>query len=180
MFSPALRRVVLVSHIVASVGWMGAVAAFIVLDAATVASEDEPLLRAAYIGMDLITKWAVVPLAFLASTSGVAISLGTKWGLVRHWWVVVTLLLTVASTIVLLVQLPIIAHRADAAADQDTTADTLRGQGNLLLHSIGGFAVLLVVAILNIVKPRGLTRHGWRKQRDEAGNPGGSTPETGS
>lgn len=169
MFSPSLRRTVLIFHIVVSVGWMGAVAAFIVLDVATVASEDEAILRAAYIGMDLITKWAIVPLAFAAFGSGVVISLGTKWGLFRHWWVVVTLLLTVVSTIVLLVQLPIISHRADAASDPATTVEALRGHGNLLLHSIGGFLVLLVVAVLNIVKPRGLTRYGWRKQKDAAG-----------
>ena len=166
MFSPPVRKMVLIFHIVTSVGWMGAVAAFIVLDVATVTNDAEPVLRACYIGMELIAKWAIVPLAFAAFGSGLVISLGTKWGLFRHWWVVVTLVLTVAATIVLLVQLPIIEHRAAIASDPTTTVETLRDQGNLLLHSIGGFVVLLLIAILNIVKPRGLTTYGWRKQRD--------------
>ncbi|HJQ93562.1 MAG TPA: DUF2269 domain-containing protein, partial [Candidatus Thermoplasmatota archaeon] len=78
---------------------------------------------------------------------------------------VVTLALTAVATLVLLVQLPIIGHRAEVAADPDTAGEELTSLGNLLLHSIGGFVVLLVIAILNIVKPRGLTRYGWRKQQ---------------
>lgn len=168
MFPPWLRQPILISHIVVSVGWMGAVAAFIVLDVTTVTSDSEPMLRASYIGMDLVTKWALVPLALFAFSSGLVLSLGTKWGLFRHWWVVVTLLLTAAATAVLLVQLPVIAHRAEAAADPAMTADDLRDLGNLLLHSIGGFVVLLVIAVINVVKPRGLTAYGWRRQQDEA------------
>ena len=170
-----LRKVVLTSHIAASVGWIGAVAAFIVLDIATVTSEAEAVLRASYIAMDLATRWAIVPLAFASLVTGIVISLGTKWGLFRHWWVVVTLVLTVVATLVLLVQLPIIAHRAQVAADPATTATELQGLGNLLLHSIGGTVVLLVITALNVFKPRGLTRYGWRKQQAEtrAGGPPG-------
>ena len=168
MMAPWTRQVILIVHLVGSLGWMGAVAAFIVLDVATVASDDAPILRAAYIGMDLVATWAIVPLAALASLTGVVLALGTKWGLFRHWWVVVTILLTVASTLVLLVQLPVIGHRADAAADPATTDAELRAHGNLLLHSVGGMAVLLVITVLNVVKPRGLTRYGWRKQREAA------------
>lgn len=163
---PRVRQAALIAHVSTSVGWMGAVAAFIVLDVATVVSGDVPTLRAAYIGMDLMTAWAIVPLAFAAFATGILMSLGTRWGLFRHWWVVVTLILTVIATGVLLVQLPVIGHRAEMAADPTTTDSELRGMGNLLLHSIGGTVVLLVITVLNIVKPRGLTAYGWRKQNE--------------
>jgi len=39
--------------------------------------------------------------------------------------------------------------------------------GNMLPHSVGGTVVLLVVTTLNIAKPRGLTRYGWRRQKAE-------------
>jgi hypothetical protein len=165
--TPRLRKVALTLHITASLGWIGAVAAFIVLDVATVASEDVPTLRASYIGMDLITTWAIVPLAFAASATGVVLSLGTKWGLFRHYWVIVTLVLTAAATAVLLLQLPGIAHNAAVAADPGATDEELRGLGDLLLHSIGGAVVLLVITLLNVYKPRGLTPYGWRKQQEE-------------
>ncbi len=170
MLGPATRKLALTLHIIASLGWMGAVAAFIVLDVATVASDEAAVLRAAYIGMDLMTRWTIVPLAFAAFVSGIVMSLGTKWGLFRHWWVVITLLLTIVATFVLLVQVPLISHRAEMAADPATTDTNLRNMGNLLLHSVGGTIVLLVITVLNVYKPRGLTRYGWRKQREEARN----------
>lgn len=166
---PGLRKAVLTTHITASVGWIGSVAAFIVLDVATVQSDAESVLRASYVAMDLLTRWAIVPLAFAAFATGVIVSLGTKWGLFRHWWVLVTLILTVVATVVLLVQLPIIAHRAAVAADPDATLADLQGLGNLLLHSVGGTLFLLAITVLNVYKPRGLTRYGWRKQQQEAG-----------
>ena len=118
--------------------------------------------------MDLITTWAIVPLAFAAFLTGIIISLGTKWGLFRHYWVIITLVLTVAATAVLLIQLPGIAYRADIASDPATTEADLQALGNLLLHSIGGTIVLLLITVLNVYKPRGLTRYGWRKQQEES------------
>lgn len=174
--TPKARKAVLVTHITASVGWIGAVAAFIVLDVTTVTSDAVQVLRASYIAMDLVTRWAIVPLAFASFVTGVWISLGTKWGLFRHYWVIVTLFLTVAATAVLLLQLPLIAYRAEVAADPLSTDADVRGLGNLLLHSIGGTAVLLVITALNVYKPRGLTPYGWRKQQAEAKPQDGSTP----
>lgn len=92
-------------------------------------------------------------------------SLGTQWGLMRHYWVVISLLLTVIATVVLLAQLPTIAYVADVATDPATSPDELRALPTTLAHSIGGLEVLLVVLVLNVAKPRGLTRYGWRKQQ---------------
>ena len=168
MLGTASRRFWLAVHIASSVGWIGAVMAFIVLDVATVTSSNVSVLRGAYVAMDLITRWAIVPLALAAFVTGLVVSLGTKWGLFRHYWVVISLFLTVASTIVLLVQVPLIAHRADMASNAATSDADIQAMGNLLLHSVGGTVVLLVIMILNIYKPRGLTRYGWRKQQEAA------------
>ena len=164
MLQVAGRRFWLAVHIGSSVGWIGAVMAFIVLDVTTVASDNVGVLRACYVAMDLVTRWAIVPLALAAFATGLIIALGTKWGLFLHYWVVISLILTVASTLVLLVQVPLIAHRASMASDPMTRDAAIQGMGNLLLHSVGGAAVLVVVMVLNIYKPRGLTRRGMRKQ----------------
>jgi hypothetical protein len=177
-FGPAVRRLVLVLHIGASVGWMGAVAGFIALDVATVTGSDPATLRAAYIGMDLMTRAAIVPLAAVAVVTGIAIGLGTAWGLVRHYWVLLSLLLTAGATLVLLVQLPVIAHRADVARDPATTDAALDGLGNLLLHSVGGLVVLAIVLVLNVYKPRGLTPYGHRREMEERQGPQGRPPDT--
>ena len=166
--TPKTRKAVLTAHITSSVGWIGAVVAFIVLDVTTATSNATHALRASYIAMDLVTRWTIVPLAFASLVSGVWISLGTKWGLFRHYWVIVTLVLTVAATAVLLLQLPLIAYRAEVAADVLSSDDQVRNLGNLLLHSVGGTLVLLAITVINVYKPRGLTPYGWRKQQQEA------------
>lgn len=170
------RKAWLAVHITASVGWIGAVAAFIVLDATTVTSDDGATLRAAYIAMGLMTTWAIVPLALAASFTGLVVSLGTKWGLFRHWWVIITLALTILATLVLVQQIPLIAYRADVASNPGSSDADVRALGNLLLHSVGGTVVLLVVLWLNVYKPRGVTRYGWRKQQEQPPSEGEARP----
>lgn len=89
---------------------------------------------------------------------------GTSWGVFRHWWVVLKLVLTVLATAVLLVETRVIRALAEAAA----TGGDLRDLPGSLPHSVGGLAVLLVVTILSIHEPRGLTRYGWRRPRDRS------------
>jgi hypothetical protein len=168
MPGPTARKALLAAHIALSVGWLGAAAAFAVLDGTTVSSQDPGTLRACYVAMDLLARWAILPLAVGALLSGVAVSLGSKWGLFQHYWVVLSLVLTAVALLVLVVQLPVIAHRAGHARDPATSDAELRGLGNLLLHSVGGSALLLLVLVLNVAKPGGLTRHGWRRQRAAA------------
>ena len=125
------------------------------------------MLRAAYLGMGLIAGSVIVPLAVAALVTGIIVSLGTKWGLLRHWWVLISLALTVFATEVLLVETGTIASYAAVAADPDVTDAELLALGSTLVHSVGGMLVLLVVLVLNMYKPPGLTPYGWRRQRME-------------
>lgn len=78
---PALRKFLLTVHVTASVGWIGAVLAYLPLDVATVTRDDPETLRAAYAGMRLLTDAVLVPLALAALASGVVLALVTPWGL---------------------------------------------------------------------------------------------------
>ena len=154
-------------HLTVSVGWIGAVAAYLALDVAAATGRDAQTLRAAYLGMDLIARTVIVPLAVAALVTGLVVSLGTRWGLFRHYWVVISLLLTTFATGVLLVETRTIGHLADRAADPTLSADGLRALQSTLVHSVGGMVVLLVVLVLNMYKPRGLTRYGRRRERED-------------
>jgi hypothetical protein len=158
------RKLVLSVHLVVSVGWIGALAAYLAFDVATATSGDPGTLRAAYAGMDLIVRTVIVPLAIATLATGIIISLGTRWGLVRHYWVVISLVLTIVATVVLLLETRTVAALAQVAADPLTTASELTALNSTLVHSIGGLAVLLAILVLNVYKPRGLTRYGWRRQ----------------
>ena len=102
VMTPGLRKFALATHVTSSVGWVGAVAAFLALAIAGIGSQDAQIVRAAYLAMHLITWFVIVPLSFAALSTGIAQSLGTSWGLFEHYWVVTKLLLTVLATIILL------------------------------------------------------------------------------
>jgi hypothetical protein len=164
--APAPRKLALAVHLTVSIGWIGAIAAYVALDLASARSSDLQTLRTAYLGMELISRNVIVPLAIASLVTGLVVSLGTKWGLFRHYWVVISLVMTAAAVIVLLVERGVISAYADVAADPSSSADDLRALASTLPHSIGGMAVLLVVLVLNIYKPAGLTRYGWRRQQE--------------
>ncbi len=161
---PGLRRFALTIHIVVSVGWIGAVAAYLVLDITTATSQDAQALRASYIAMGAITWWAIVPLAYASLATGLVMAWGTKWGMLRHWWVVMSLILTVFAIGVLMVETRTIDALATTAADPTTTEQELRALPSTLLHSVLGLVVLVAITVLNVYKPRGMTRYGWKKE----------------
>lgn len=158
---PSLRRVVFTAHVTTSVGWLGAVVTYLALDLVASVGRDIQLVRAAYLAMELTVWYVIVPLALASLVIGIVNALGTSWGLFRHYWVVTKLVLTVLATIVLLLQTQTIS---DLAAVAEPAADPRSLPGSLP-HSVGGLVVLLVVAVLSVYKPRGLTRYGWRKQQ---------------
>src|SRR5918998_6646725 len=152
---PRLRKFALATHITLAVGWIGAVAGYIALDVAAATSQDAKTLRAAYLAMELIAWYVIVPLALASLLTGLVMSLGTKWGLLQHYWVLVSLLLTVIATAVLLVETQTIGYYAAVAADPATFGDGRRALGSTLAHSVGGTVVLLAILALNVYKPRG-------------------------
>jgi hypothetical protein len=170
IMTPRLRKCALAAHLTFSVGWIGAAAGYIALDVAAATSQDAQTLRAAYLAMELITWYVIVPLALASLLTGLVMSVGTKWGLFRHYWVLISLLLTIIATVVLLVETQTIGYFAEVAADPTTSGDDLRALGSTLVHSVGGTVVLLVILVLNVYKPQGMTRYGWRKQQEERRN----------
>ena len=164
---PPLRKLMLAVHLTCSVGWLGAVIAYLVLDLTVASSADPRLVLAAWLGMGLVVSWAIVPLALAALVTGLVISLGTKWGLFRHWWVLISLTLTIVATVVLLSEAGLVTRVAAMAADPSMSDGAVLAFRPTLLHSVGGLAVLLVVQVLNVYKPQGVTPYGWRKQQEE-------------
>ena len=164
---PAVRKLALAVHLSCSVGWLGAVVAYLALDLTVASSQDPLLVRASWVAMGMIVSWVIVPLALAALITGLVMSLGTKWGLFRHWWVLISLVLTIVATVVLLSESGVVTRIAAIAADPATTDSDLLAFPPTLLHSIGGLAVLLVVQVLNVYKPQGVTPYGWRKQQQE-------------
>lgn len=164
--SPALRKLALIAHVTFSVGWLGSVAAFLALAIAGLTSADPQTVRAAYLAMEVVGWFVIVPLSIASLLSGLVQSLGTVWGLFRHWWVVLKLVMTVLATLVLLVHMQPVGHLAEAVRAATLSGGELHGLRVQLIADAGAaIVVLLVATTLSIVKPRGLTRYGWRQQQ---------------
>ena len=166
--TPNLRKFALTVHVTSSVGVLGSIAAFLTLAIAGLISQDAQITRAAYLAMDLVTRFIIVPLAFAALLTGLIQSLGTPWGLFRHYWVFAKLLLTTFATTILLVKIEMISYAAHLAAEANLPIAELRAVGmELSLHAAAGLLMLLVPAILSVYKPRDLTPYGLRKQQGQ-------------
>jgi hypothetical protein len=109
----------------------------------------------AWTAMELTGWYVLVPLAVATLAIGVVNALGTPWGLVRHYWVLFKLLLTLLATAILLLHMPSVSDLARRAAA--TEAPHVEGLGGEILHAAGGLAVLLATTVLSIYKPRGRT-----------------------
>lgn len=160
--SASARKLALTVHLTVSVGWIGAVVAYLALAVAAAASSDVHTMRAAWIGMEVTGWYAIVPLALASLVTGLVMAVGTRWGLFRHYWVVISFVLTLVATAVLLLHMPDVSVAAAIARAPDTDPTSL---GSDLAHPGIGLVVLLVIQTLNVYKPRGMTRHGRRIRR---------------
>jgi hypothetical protein len=156
------RKLTLTAHVVASVGWLGAVATFTALSVIALVSDDLATVRGAYLVMEA-AGWAVlVPLSLASLATGVIQGLGTKWGVLRHYWVVFKLVINVVASVVLILYMQTLSALADDAAVA-TEADGL-GSPSPVVHAAGAIVLLLVATGLSVYKPKGLTARGRRAQ----------------
>jgi hypothetical protein len=170
LMSPRVRRFALTAHVASSVGWFGAVAAFLALAVVGLTSADPQTIRAVYLVMEPVAWLTLVPLAFASLLTGVVQSLGTVWGLFRHYWVLFKLLITVLATIILLIYMQTFRLMADVARDPAADLDVVRN-ASPALHAALALLALLTAIILAVYKPRGMTRYGWRKQHESGITP---------
>lgn len=167
IISQWLRRFGLTTHIGSSVGWFGSVGAFLALAIAGVVGRNEQLVRAAYLAMGLVGRWVIVPLSFAALLTGIIQSVITPWGLFRHYWVLIKLLITIAATALLMLHMQPVGHLARAVATQTLEHGELAGMRLQLVADAGAALVALLIAlILSVYKPQGLTAYGRRKKRE--------------
>jgi hypothetical protein len=133
-----MRKALLVTHIVCSVGWLGGVVASLALAVAGATTELSTV------------GWTVLLPASLGSlASGVATALTSRWGLVKHWWVLIKLVMNVLATGILLLYL-------------ETLTDLTPHDPAPVVHAAAAAVLLVVATVLSVYKPRGRTPYGTR------------------
>lgn len=179
----SIRKFVFTAHVTFSVGWLGAVVAYLGVAIAGLTSHDAQMVRAAYLVTALIGWFVIVPLSFATLLTGLVQSLGTEWGLFRHYWIVSKFVLTAGATIILLVHMQAVSHMAHIAVETSLSGGDHRAmRTQLVVHAAGGLLVLLTTTVLSIYKPWGRTPYGRREQlaRAMVGAPLGVAEERNS
>ena len=164
--SPPLRKLALTAHVASSVGWLGAIVVFLVLAIVGLTSQDAPLVRGVYLAAEPITWVAILPLALASLLTGLVQGFGTTWGLLRHYWVVFKLIITVVATAVLVMYTETVGYFAALAADPNADLAGLRAP-TFVLHSGAALVLLVAATVLAVYKPPGRTAYGRRKQAKE-------------
>jgi hypothetical protein len=177
MMTPALRRFTFTTHITSSVGWVGAVLAFLSLAVIGFTSDDEVKVRGAYLLMAPAAWFVLVPLAHAALLSGIVLSLGSTWGLFRHYWVVLKLGITVFATVILLIYMGTFRQMAGVAADPVMDLAVVRN-ASPIVHAILALILLFAATVLGVYKPFGMTDYGKRKLDEQRFASATSFPNT--
>jgi hypothetical protein len=158
--NPRLRKFTLTAHVVFSVGWLGAIVPYLALAVAGLTSHDAQMARAAYLSMEVIGWFVIVPFCLAALLSGLVQSLGTQWGLFRHWWVLMKFLLTIVAAAILLRHMQGVSRVSRMAKETMLSSADFRPE---LIHAAGGLLVVLVATMLSVFKPWGMTSYGVKK-----------------
>lgn len=145
------RAALLTVHVAASVGWLGLDGALVTLELIGLRSADPPVRAGIAAAMATIACWVVIPVVFASLYSGLVLALGTSWGLVRHWWILVKSGIAVVLTATgLALMLPRL-QQIIAGNGEPVQAQTLAARSIALV-------LLLAATGLSVVKPWGKTR----------------------
>lgn len=160
--SPGVRKLALTAHVSSSAGWLGAVVVFLGLAVIGLTSRDPLTVRGAYLVMEPAAWFVLLPLAMASLLTGIIQALGTTWGLFRHYWVLLKLLVTLFVTILLLAYMQTFSALADVAADSSADLASVRNPSSVI-HAALALLVLFVPMSLSVFKPRGKTQYGQRR-----------------
>ena len=179
--TPGVRKLTLTAHVISSVGWLGSVAAYLAVALAGLTSHDPQMVRAAYLITAQIGWLVIVPLSFAALLTGLVQSLGTEWGLFRHYWIVSKFALTAGAIVVLLAHMQTVSRMAQIAAEVSLSGGDHRDiRKHLVVHAAGALIVLLTTTVLSIYKPWGRTPYGRRVRLTAAAGIAKSVGASGS
>jgi hypothetical protein len=160
--SPRARKLMLLAHIAAAGSWLGIDLVLGILVVTTLTA-DAVDAAAAAASIASFATWPLVTVGLITLVTGVVLGLGSKYGLIRYWWVFVKLVLNIVLvTLVLLALTPGVALLADVGRDAIVTGTMPEAPANLLFPPIVSSTAVLAAIALSVFKPWGRTGRGRR------------------
>jgi uncharacterized membrane protein len=153
------RRAVLVTHIASAGAWLGVDVAMAVLIVTAMTTDEPATLVFSLQALELVSIWPLLACGLLCLLSGIVLGLGSRWGVVRYWWVATKLALNLVLTglVVVSLQSEVVEQAALArrfSAGEAVTFDL----SNLIYPPTVSPTLLLVAITLSVVKPWGRIR----------------------
>jgi hypothetical protein len=156
--TPRVHQAVMVLHAVCGIGWMGVDVALLVLLLNARTSDNAAVVVSAFNAIGLIVPAAVPPLSLGMLATGLLLGLGTRWGLIRYWWVLVKLVLALVMTVLVFTSLLPGVSSLGTLTTGALSAESVRASlaplpTMLLFPPIVSFLMLGTAAVLSIFKP---------------------------
>jgi hypothetical protein len=153
------RKGYLVAHIVSAGAWIGIDVVLGILVGTALVSGDPAIVATSLRALELFAVWPMLLAAVLTLGTGVVLGLGTKYGLVRYWWVAVKLVVNVGMALLILFVLRPGLHDAAEYGRQLAAGGTPEGDpAGLLYPAVVAPGLLLFASVLAVFKPWGRVR----------------------
>jgi hypothetical protein len=153
------RRITLILHIIAGGAWIGidVMVAVLVWTGRFGAHPDVRSL--AYRALATFTVVPMLGSGLICLATGVVLGLGTKWGLLRYWWVAVKLFLNLVLCALIIVALePGMDDVARYGRDVAAGTEDPSAVSSLFFPPAVSLTALTAATVLSVVKP-------WRQIR---------------
>lgn len=164
--SPARRRLsgrarksVLLLHIVAAAAWLGIDLALGILVTTALLTDDAVVAGVSLQAVPLFAIWPMFGASLLCIVTGTVLGLGSKYGVLRYWWVVVKGVINVLMTVLIVAALRPDVDDAAAIGRRMVAGDpTAEAPSDLLAPVIVAPSLLLAAYLLSVFKPWGRIR----------------------
>ncbi|GAA5129223.1 hypothetical protein [Pseudonocardia adelaidensis] len=159
-FGVRTRRALLVVHIASAGSWLGVDVTMAVLIVTAMTTGDPGTRAFTLQALELVAVWPLLACGLLCLASGLGLGAGSRWGVIRYWWVAVKLVINLVLTALVVVSLSSeVAAQADQARQLIAGVPVAFDFTNLLYPPTVSPSLLLVAMTLSVVKPWGRVRH---------------------
>jgi hypothetical protein len=153
------RKTVLVLHIASAGAWLGIDVVMGVLVFTALLTGSDRTKALCYQALELFAVWPLLAAGLLCLATGLLLGLGSKYGVVRFWWVAVKLVLNIVlSSLVLVALRPTVVDAAARAGDFLAGGAPDLGVGALIFPPVVSTSALMFATVLSVFKPWGRIR----------------------
>ncbi|MFB4315963.1 hypothetical protein [Actinomadura sp. 21ATH] len=157
------RKTLLIAHVVSAGAWIGIDVMVAVLVLTGRFGTTDEVRGLAYQALAAFVVWPMLVSALACLVTGVVLGLGTRWGLLRYWWVAVKLVLNAVLCVLIVVALqPGMAEVGEYGRTLGPGVPEPAGITNLFFPPAVSLTALTFATVLAVAKPWGRVRGGRR------------------